>query len=90
MAAELHIAGLVVHARPQRVQALVARIGRLPGARVHAHDARGKLVVTLETAHEPELLDVLGRIQRADGVLSATLVYQCVDSLDAMNEELPS
>ena len=28
-------------------------------------------------------------IQRIDGVLSAALVYQCADSLDAMNEEIP-
>jgi len=27
-------------------------------------------------------------IQRIDGVLSAALVYQCADSLDAMNEEI--
>ena len=27
-------------------------------------------------------------IQRLDGVLSAALVYQCADSLDAMNEEI--
>ena len=28
-------------------------------------------------------------IQHIDGVLGAALVYQCVDSLDAMNEEIP-
>ena len=27
-------------------------------------------------------------IQHIDGVLSAALVYQCADSLDAMNEEI--
>jgi nitrate reductase NapD len=88
MTPQLHIASLVVHARPQRVAALVAHIGTLPGACVHGHNALGKLVVTLEALQEAALLDTLGRIQRADGVLSATLVYQCVDSLEAMNEEL--
>jgi periplasmic nitrate reductase NapD len=87
MTPQLHIASLVVHARPQRVAALAAHIDTLPGARVHGHNAFGKLVVTLEALHEAALLDTLGRIQRADGVLSATLVYQCVDSLEAMNEE---
>ena len=28
-------------------------------------------------------------IQRTDGVLSAALVYQCADSLESMNEEVP-
>ena len=83
---ELHIASLVVHALPPRTAAVVVRIGALPGACVHAHNALGKLVVTLEAAHERALIDAIGEIQRADGVLSATLVYQCVDSLDAMNE----
>ena len=85
---ELHIASLVVHALPRRVRAVAACIGALPGACVHAHNALGKLVVTLEAAHERALIGAVSEIQRADGVLSATLVYQCVDALDAMNEEL--
>jgi periplasmic nitrate reductase NapD len=85
---ELHIASLVVHAMPQRVIAVAAHIGKLPGSRVHAHNKLGKLVVTLEASQERALIDAVSEIQRCDGVLSATLVYQCVDSLDAMNEEL--
>ena len=33
--------------------------------------------------------DFVNGIQRADGVLSAALVYQCADSLEVMNEEIP-
>jgi len=35
------------------------------------------------------MMSRVSSIQRADGVLSAALVYQCVDSLESMNEALP-
>ena len=35
------------------------------------------------------MMSQVAAIQRTDGVLSAALVYQCADSLDAMNEEMP-
>ena len=64
-------------------------IAALPGARVHAVSPAGKLVVTLEAGTAGEILSQVNGIQRTDGVLSAALVYQCADSLDAMNQELP-
>ena len=60
----------------------------IPGAEVHATSPTGKLVVTLEASTADEMMSKLACIQRTDGVLSAALVYQCVDSLDAMNEEI--
>ena len=64
-------------------------IAALPGACVHASAANGKLVVTLEASGAEPLIAMLGQIQALKGVLSATLVYQCADSLAAMNEDLP-
>jgi nitrate reductase NapD len=85
---ELHIASLVVHVAPRRLDAVAAVVAALPDAVVHAATTNGKLVVTLEA---PSAVAMSGRvtdIQRIDGVLSAALVYQCADSLDAMNEEM--
>jgi hypothetical protein len=48
----------------------------------------GKLVVTLERSRSEDILPACYAIRAQDGVLSAALVYQCVDSLDAMNEEI--
>jgi nitrate reductase NapD len=56
---------------------------------VHATSPAGKLVVTLEASSGDEMMSRVSSIQRADGVLSAALVYQCVDSLESMNEALP-
>jgi nitrate reductase NapD len=86
---ELHIASLVVHSTPRRASRVGQAVAGLAGARVHARTANGKLVVTLETASADEMSERVRAIQRVDGVLSAALVYQCADSLDAMNEELP-
>ena len=88
--AELHIASLIVYAAPGRAARLAAAIAALPGAEVHGSAAAGgKLVVTLEADSAAAMDAALACVQRLDGVLSAALVYQCADSLDAMNEEVP-
>ncbi|HSK39361.1 MAG TPA: chaperone NapD, partial [Arenibaculum sp.] len=51
MPAELHIASLLVHVRPERVDAVRERIAALPGAEVHAEQS-GRMIVTLEGPHE--------------------------------------
>jgi nitrate reductase NapD len=86
---ELHITSLVVHSTPKRAKGVADAIANLPGARVHAVSPAGKLVVTLEASTSGEILSQVNGIQRTDGVLSAALVYQCADSLEAMNEVLP-
>ena len=85
---ELHITSLVVHAAPPRAERVSAFVTTLPGAQVHAVSPSGKVIVTLEAASGDQILDQIARIQRSDGVLSATVVYQCADSLSAMNEEM--
>ena len=85
---ELHIASLVVHSTPRRLERVAGAIAAMPGALVHASSANGKLVVTLEAPTSESMTQSVSTIQRLDGVLSATLVYQCADTLDAMNEEI--
>lgn len=86
---ELHIASLVIHSTPRRLPSVTDAIAALPGALVHASSANGKAVVTLEAPNAESMTAMVASIQHIDGVLSATLVYQCADSLDAMNEEIP-
>lgn len=86
---ELHIASAVVHSTSKRAPRVAAAIAAMEGACVHATSPAGKLVVTLEAASAPAMTALVSAIQRIDGVLSAALVYQCADSLAAMNEEIP-
>ena len=88
MVEELHITSLVVHSTPKRAQSVSDAIVSLAGAKVHATSPNGKLVVTLEASTAGEMTSMVIGIQRTEGVLSAALVYQCVDSLEAMNEEI--
>ena len=44
--------------------------------------------MTLEARTAERMSALVTDIQRVDGVLSAALVYQCADSLEAMNEEV--
>jgi len=86
---ELHITSLVVHAAPRRAPRIAEVIAAMPGAEVHASAPNGKLVVTLEAASSEQMYGRVADIQRLDGVMSAALVYQYADSLEAMNEEIP-
>jgi len=87
--AELHIASLVVHATPRRAARVQAAVAALADACVHAATPGGKIVVTLEADTADAMTARISAIQHIDGVLGAALVYQCVDSLAAMNEEMP-
>lgn len=86
---ELHIASVVVHATPRRAPVIADAIAGMAGAEVHARTEGGKLVVTLEADSAAAMTGAVSRIQHLDGVLSVALVYQCADSLQAMNEEIP-
>jgi nitrate reductase NapD len=85
---ELHIAGIVVHAYPESVQRVAGMIERFPGAEVHAVSRDGKLVVTLEAPTSREVAARIESIQKLDAVLSASLVYQHNEALQAMMEEV--
>ena len=86
---ELHIASLVVHAAPARLAVVEQTLRELPGCCLHASSPAGKLVVTLEQPSAEAMTDAVLAIQRLAGVLSASLVYQCSDTLHAMNQERP-
>lgn len=75
MSAECHISSLVVHSLPDRVPAIVERLSQIEGAEVHGGREAGKLIVTLETETESQIVERLNTIQLLDGVLAATLVF---------------
>jgi nitrate reductase NapD len=71
----VHISSLVVHSRPEWARAIARQLRTLRGVDVHGGVEAGKLVVTLETATEAEIVAHLNAIQALDGVLAAALVY---------------
>ncbi|MDH1263384.1 chaperone NapD [Pseudomonas sp. GD03944] len=75
MAATLHIASLLVHARPELFEAVKANLRHLDGLELHQESPLGKLVVVLETEHENQILQRIDQIAALPGVLNAALVY---------------
>ena len=85
MNAEIHISSLVVQARPADLATIGAAIEGLEGAEIHGASEHGKLVVTLETICESEMLTRIESINRLEGVLSVALVFHQVE--DATDSE---
>ena len=82
MSRECHISSLVVHGLPERIPSIVRHIGMIAGAQVHGGEAAGKLVVTLETETESQVVERINAIQLLDGVLAATLVFHHFEPLN--------
>ena len=70
----MNIAGVVVHARPEKLEGVEAQLLGLPGVEVHATADDGRMVVTVED-EAPRLADTVMGLQDVDGVLSASLIY---------------
>jgi len=88
MAAEIHIAGVIVHTRRDQAADVRAQLAILPRCIVHAHED-GRMVVTLEAESAPRTLDAMDAIRALPGVLNVALVYQHAEPATAMDEELP-
>jgi nitrate reductase NapD len=78
----INISGLLLHAHPDRAEALCARLQQLPGVEVHAVSPEGRLVVTLENADDRSMADAFARLQALPDVLCASLVYHHSDHSD--------
>lgn len=82
---EVHIAGVVVQARPGDEDRVGDALSRLPGTELRAADA-GRLVVVCEGASGDEILDLMARMRDLPGVLNVALAYQHAESAAAMEE----
>ncbi|MGI9400940.1 MAG: chaperone NapD [Rhizobiaceae bacterium] len=72
---QVHISSIVVTADPDRLDVVEPAIDALPVAEIALRGPGGKLIVTLETPDESEMVDALTKIQLMPGVVSAALVY---------------
>ncbi|WP_417662598.1 chaperone NapD [Pseudomonas sp.] len=71
----LHIASLLVHARPELFAAVKANLRLLPDLELHQESPVGKLVVVIEANNEQQILQRIDQINNIPGVLNAALVY---------------
>lgn len=78
----LHVAGLVVHARPESIDAVTAAIERLPRTVVHAVNPQGRLAVVLDADDAAGIAERHLAIGCLHGVMAASLVYEHHEELD--------
>ena len=79
--AEHHISSLVVHAMPDALDHVSAKLTALPGIEIHAQDPSGKLILTLETDYEAVIVEHMNAIYGIRGVLSAALVFHHIEQI---------
>lgn len=77
-----NVCGLVIHVRPERLDALKAQIAALPGVDIQLTAPEGRLVVTAVDQGESLALDQIAVINRIPGVVSTSLVYHALDVAD--------
>jgi len=74
MTTNVNISGVLVHARPNTLEAVKTAIHELGDIEIHAVTDEGRFVVTMEIA-ENCAGDKLIALQNIQGVLSAAMVY---------------
>lgn len=82
----MNITGIVVYTRPESSGAVRESLGRIGGVEVHAANADGRLVVTVEQPDDESSTAVFESIARIDGVLNTALVYHHDESLTEASE----
>lgn len=70
-----NICGVLVHAMPDRVEAVRSALTAIAGLEVHEMLEDGRIVVTLEDRPGSPAIDQLAEIHRTSGVVAAALVY---------------
>ncbi|MFO1220647.1 MAG: chaperone NapD [Burkholderiaceae bacterium] len=75
----MNISSLIVDVQPGAAAAVRSELQRWPGVEVHAADARGKLVLTLETDTDAQTTDTFARIGALEGVMSLALAFHQIE-----------
>lgn len=88
MEAEIHIAGLLVHARKGCAQSVAETLQEYPGIEIHAVSEDGKLIVVCECATGREVLAEVERMRELYDVVDVALVYQHAEPANAMEQEI--
>ena len=79
----VEIVSLIVNAWPQHLDNVADAILGLGGTEIHGRDPKGKLIVVMEDATQGAIGAKTHVISGLANVLSAVMVFQATDSIDA-------
>lgn len=71
----MNISSVIVIPAPDRIAAVSSTLGTLDGVEVAHVSPEGKIIVTIETEGDRETIQAFEEISKADGVMSASMVY---------------
>ncbi len=75
----MNVCGILVHAHPDRIDAVEAGVGAIPGVEAHGRAAGARLIVTIEVTQAMRAADALALLNKVPGVIAAALVYHEFD-----------
>jgi nitrate reductase NapD len=75
----MNISSIVVHARPENMEALRGQMAALAGVEIHAAQDDGRMVITVEDCPEAAPADTIMKVQLLPGVLGAAMIYNYCD-----------
>jgi nitrate reductase NapD len=79
----INISGILVRTLPKNLPDVQAQLDALSGVEIHAATSEGRLVVTVEKEDSSTMADAFVQIQNLNHVISASLVYQHNEPIDA-------
>ena len=79
MSGELNVCGVLVHAHPEKIDAVEAGCAAIPGVETHGRGEGGRVIVTIEDTEDVKASDALARLNKVPGVIAAALVYHEFD-----------
>lgn len=85
----VHIAGMLIHAKPEALEAAASVVRRFGAADIQATGVAGKLAVAIECAHERELADCVEQLQAIPGVISVSMTAHFIEDAAELSAEMP-
>ena len=72
----INICGVLVHARPDKLDSVETSLKAFDGLEVHEITDDGRLIITLDHSDRHQMMDTINQLNSVEGVLSAAMVYQ--------------
>ncbi len=81
------ICSLVLQTKPQNLDAVNQSLNTMEGVEVHAHNERGKIVVSIDHPSREYCSKAMTDMTHIDGVMSTSLVYEFQEDLDLESQQ---
>jgi nitrate reductase NapD len=85
----VHIAGMLVHARPEAIEAAIRTVRGFRGAEVHETGIVGKFAAVLECTHERDIADCIEQLHAVPGVISVSMTSHYIEDAADLAAEMP-